>query len=40
VKAPTTGRNLWTHEDVALSGDTYTATVVKHGVVILRLPKS
>ena len=40
VKAPTTGRNLWTHENVPLSGDTYTTTVVKHGVVILQIPKS
>ena len=38
MKAPTTGRNLWTHKDVPISGDTYTATVVKHGVVILRIP--
>jgi alpha-galactosidase len=40
MKAPITGRNLWTHEDVPLSGDTYTPTIAKHGVVILRIPKS
>ncbi len=37
---PTIGRNLWTHQDVQLSGDSYSPTVPKHGVVILRIPKS
>ena len=32
-------RNLWTQEDVNLAGDSYTATVPKHGVVLLRLGK-
>jgi alpha-galactosidase len=30
-------RDLWTHQDVALSGDRYTATVPKHGVVLLKV---
>lgn len=30
-------RNLWTHQAVSLSGDTYTATVPKHGVVLLKV---
>ena len=33
-------KNLWSHEDVKLSGDTYRATVPKHGVVLLRIAKS
>ena len=33
-------RNLWTQEDVSLSGDFYAATVPKHGVVLLRLGKN
>lgn len=32
--------NLWTHKDVTLSGDSYTATVPRHGVVLLRVAKS
>jgi len=32
-------RNLWTHEDVNLSGDSFSATVPAHGVVMLRLEK-
>jgi alpha-galactosidase len=31
-----TVRNLWTHEEVKVEGDTFTATVPKHGVVLLR----
>jgi len=30
-------RDLWKHSDVAVSGDTYTATVPMHGVVLLRV---
>ncbi|MBV9269214.1 MAG: glycoside hydrolase family 27 protein [Acidobacteriaceae bacterium] len=37
---PTGARNLWTHEDVNLSGDTYAVTVPRHAVVMLRVPKS
>jgi alpha-galactosidase len=33
-------RDLWKHQDVSLSGDTYTATVPKHSVVMLRVQKS
>ncbi|MFL6352610.1 MAG: glycoside hydrolase family 27 protein [Bryobacteraceae bacterium] len=33
-------RDLWKHEDVPISGDTYTATVPKHGVILLRVQKS
>jgi alpha-galactosidase len=33
-------RDLWKHQDVSLSGDTYTATVAKHGVIMLRVQKS
>ena len=29
--------DLWKHESVTVSGDTYTATVPKHGVVLLRV---
>jgi hypothetical protein len=34
-----TAMNLWTHKSVALSGDSYTATVPRHGVVLWRLAK-
>jgi alpha-galactosidase len=30
-------QDLWRHEPVQVSGDTYTATVPKHGVVLLRV---
>ncbi|HLJ40183.1 MAG TPA: hypothetical protein VKT50_01730, partial [Candidatus Acidoferrales bacterium] len=30
-------RDLWKHEDVAASGDSYTATVPAHGVVLLKV---
>jgi len=30
-------QDLWKHEPVQVSGDTYTATVPKHGVVLLRV---
>jgi alpha-galactosidase len=30
-------RDLWTHADVPVSGDSFTATVPKHGVVLLRV---
>jgi alpha-galactosidase len=33
-------RDLWKHQDVSLSGDSYTATVPKHGVLMLRVGKS
>lgn len=33
-------RNLWTQKDVSLSSGPYTATVSKHGVVLLSLGKS
>ena len=36
---PSRAKNLWTHQDVSLSGDSYTATVPMHGVVMLRLEK-
>jgi alpha-galactosidase len=32
-----TGRDLWKHEAVTLSGDNYTATVPTHGVVLLKV---
>jgi len=32
-------RDLWSHKDVAVSGDHYTAKVPKHGVVLLRVSK-
>jgi alpha-galactosidase len=40
LRNPSKGKNLWTHQDVDLSGDSYTATVSKHGVVLLQIPKS
>ena len=30
-------RDLWKHEDVSVTGDSFTATVPKHGVVLLRV---
>jgi alpha-galactosidase len=33
-------RDLWKHQDVSVSGDTYTETVPKHGVIMLRIAKS
>ncbi len=36
---PSKARDLWKHHDVALSGDSYSAIVPKHGVVLLRLGK-
>ena len=30
-------RDLWKHEDVPISGDSFTASVPKHGVVLLRV---
>ena len=30
-------RNLWTHQDVAVDGPEYSATVPAHGVVLLRV---
>jgi alpha-galactosidase len=35
----TQARDLWVQKDVTLSGDNYTATVPRHGVVLLRVPK-
>jgi alpha-galactosidase len=32
-----TARDLWTHQEVPVTGDTFTATVPKHGVVLLRV---
>lgn len=32
-------RDLWKHEDVSLPGETYTAMVPKHGVLMLRVTK-
>lgn len=39
LNAPSTARNLWTHQDVSLSGESYSATVPTHGVLVLRIPK-
>ena len=30
-------QDLWKHEPVQVAGDTYTATVPSHGVVLLRI---
>jgi len=30
-------KNLWTHEEVKVEGDSFTATVPKHGVVLLKV---
>jgi alpha-galactosidase len=35
--AAKTARDLWTHQAVAVSGDSYTATVPKHGVAMLKV---
>jgi alpha-galactosidase len=40
VAASTKARDLWTHRDLELSGDTYSAEVPRHGVVMLRIAKS
>jgi alpha-galactosidase len=40
IAAPQKARNLWTHKDVTLSGNSYSAMVPKHGVVMLRVLKS
>ncbi len=40
IAASQEARDLWTGEDVKLSGDKYTAEVPKHGVVMLRVAKS
>ncbi len=40
IAAPAKAVDLWSHHDVTLSGDSYTTTVPKHGVVLLRLTKS
>ena len=40
LPAPTTARDLWNQKDVTFSGDSYTANVPRHGVVLLRVPKS
>lgn len=40
MNAPTSARNLWTHEDVSLSGDSYNVTVPTHGVIALRIHQS
>ena len=37
ISAPSKARNLWSHQDVALSGESYSATVPGHGVVMLRV---
>jgi alpha-galactosidase len=38
-KSPTRSRDLWLHQDVALSGASYTAEVPSHGVLLLRVRK-
>ena len=38
-KSPTRSRDLWLHQDVALSGATYTVEVPSHGVLLLRVHK-
>lgn len=40
ITRPSKARDLWNHQDVAISGDTYTAKVPKHGVVMLRIQSS
>jgi hypothetical protein len=37
LKGKLRGRDLWKHQDVDVSGDTYTVKVPKHGVVALRV---
>jgi alpha-galactosidase len=34
---PAGARDLWAHRDVAFSGDTYTATIPSHGVLLLKV---
>ena len=38
-KSPARSRDLWLHQDVALSGASYSAEVPSHGVVLLRVRK-
>jgi hypothetical protein len=33
-------RDLWKHEAIATTGDSYTASVPAHGVVLLRVSKA
>lgn len=40
VSAPASGRDLWAHKDLTFSGQNYTATIPRHSVIALRLPKS
>lgn len=40
LTAPSSARNLWTHQDVQMSGDSYSATVPMHGVLLLKVGKS
>ncbi len=40
LNAPASGRDLWAHKAVTFSGQSYTATVPRHGVVALRLANS
>jgi alpha-galactosidase len=37
VKTPSKARDLWTHQDVAVTPDGYTANVPAHGTVLLKL---
>jgi alpha-galactosidase len=37
MKAPTEARNLWSHQDEKFQGDTWSAAVPAHGVVLLRV---
>jgi alpha-galactosidase len=39
AKPPATARDLWSHTDVKLSGPEYTASVLSHGVLLLRLSR-
>lgn len=40
ISAGSKARDLWTRKEVSLSGDSYSAEVPKHGVVLLRVAKS
>ncbi len=40
IAAGSKARDLWTRKEVSLSGDSYSADVPKHGVVLLRVAKS
>ncbi len=40
ITRPSKARDLWNHQDVAISSDTYRASVPKHGVVMLRIHSS